>query len=114
MVYSQVHTLDATFGALADPTRRAMITKLARGERTIGELAAYFEMTLPGASKHVRVLERAGLADIRRDGRVRRCRLKVGRLRDAQAWIAKYQAYWEQQLDQFAAFLETTTEESTQ
>jgi DNA-binding transcriptional ArsR family regulator len=113
MVYSSSVALDATFGALSDPTRRAIVMKLARGERSIGELAAQFDMTLPGVSKHVRVLERAGLAHIRRDGRVRRCRLVGAPLRTATAWMLKYQAYWEQQLDQFAAFLAVTDEEDS-
>jgi DNA-binding transcriptional ArsR family regulator len=111
MVYSQHATLDATFGALADPTRRAIMVNLAQGERSISELASQFDMTLPGVSKHVRVLERAGLADVRRDGRVRRCRLVAAPLRDAEAWIMKYRAFWEAQLDQFAAFLAATSEE---
>ena len=92
-------TLDATFGALADPTRRAILVNLSRGERSIGELAAQFDMTLPGVAKHLRVLERAGLTDIRREGRVRRCRLVGAPLRDAEAWIVKYRTVWEQQLD---------------
>jgi DNA-binding transcriptional ArsR family regulator len=112
MVYSDPSPLDATFGALADPTRRAILMRLSGGERSIGELAAQFDMTLPGVSKHVRVLESAGLTEIRREGRVRRCRLVGAPLRDAQAWIVKYQAFWEEQLDQFAAYLAATPEEA--
>jgi DNA-binding transcriptional ArsR family regulator len=104
--------LDGTFGALADPTRRAILLNLSRGERTIGELAALFDMSLPGVSKHVRVLERAGLTDVRRDGRVRRCRLMGAPLRAADTWIAHYRAFWEQHLDQFAAYLDANPEES--
>jgi DNA-binding transcriptional ArsR family regulator len=118
MVYSESSSLfstalNGTFGALADPTRRAILLDLSRGERTIGELAALFDMTLPGVSKHVRVLERAGLTDVRRVGRVRRCRLVGAPLRAADAWIAHYRAFWEQQLDQFAAYLDTNPEESS-
>ena len=74
MVYRE-ELLDAAFGALADPTRRAILAQLARGERSISEIAQNFSMTLPAVSKHVYVLERAGLAVVRRTGRVRRCEL---------------------------------------
>ena len=81
MVYSDAvpydQALDATFGSLADQTRRAILVNLSRGERSIGELASQFDMTLPGVTKHLRVLERAGLTDIRRDGRVRRAHTRM-------------------------------------
>src|SRR5690349_21902913 len=111
MVY-QSSSLDHTFAALADPTRRAIITRLATGERTISELASRFEMSLPAVSKHIRVLERAGLARVRREGRVRRTTLVAAPMRDASAWIERYRSFWEFQLDQLAAYL-AATDEST-
>jgi DNA-binding transcriptional ArsR family regulator len=104
MVYHQ-QTLDNTFAALADPTRRAIITRLATGERAISELASRFAMSLPAVSKHVRVLERAGLARVRRDGRVRRTTLVAAPMREASAWIERYRRFWEFQLDQLSAYL---------
>ncbi|HEV8237506.1 MAG TPA: metalloregulator ArsR/SmtB family transcription factor [Gemmatimonadaceae bacterium] len=104
MVYHQ-RTLDNTFAALADPTRRAIITRLATGERTISELASRFEMSLPAVSKHVRVLERAGLARVRREGRVRRTTLVAAPMREASAWIERYRSFWEFQFDQLSAYL---------
>src|SRR3712207_9381060 len=86
MVYHHAR-LDATFAALAHPGRREILSRLAAGDKTIGELAARFDMTLPAASKHVRVLERAGLARVRREGRVRRTTLVAAPMRDAAAWI---------------------------
>jgi DNA-binding transcriptional ArsR family regulator len=109
MVYYQ-QTLDGTFAALADPTRRAIITRLATGERTISELASRFEMSLPAVSKHVRVLERAGLARVRRDGRVRRTTLVAAPMREASAWIERYRRFWEFQLDQLSAYLAATAD----
>jgi len=112
MVY-QNRRLDATFAALADPTRRTILALLARRERTIGELAGQFTMSLPAVSKHVRVLERAGLARIRRDGRVRRCALRPGPMREANAWIEKHRRYWEASFDRLADYLdEQLAEES--
>jgi DNA-binding transcriptional ArsR family regulator len=108
MVY-QEQRLNATFAALSDPTRRAILALLAERQRTIGELAGRFTMTLPAVSKHVRVLERAGLARIRRDGRVRRCRLRPQPMREAAAWIAKYREYWETSLHRLADYLDETS-----
>ena len=75
--YRSPATLDATFAALSDPTRRAMVERLARGEATVGTLAEPFDVSLPAISKHLRVLERAGLVAQQKDGRSRRCRLKL-------------------------------------
>jgi DNA-binding transcriptional ArsR family regulator len=113
MVYQQ--QLNATFAALADPTRREILARLATGERSISELAGRFDMTLPAVSKHVRVLERAGLASVRREGRTRRTTLVAAPMREAQAWIEKYRQFWEFQFDQLAAYLEASTnaEETT-
>jgi len=113
MVY-QHGNLDNTFAALADPTRRAIITRLATGERTISELASRFAMSLPAVSKHIRVLERAGLARVRRDGRVRRTTLVAAPMRDASAWIERYRSFWEFQLDQLSAYLAASGESSAE
>ncbi|MET7374780.1 ArsR/SmtB family transcription factor [Micromonospora arida] len=86
--------LDATFAALADPTRRAILARLAAGEATVTELAAPFAMSQPAISKHLRVLERAGLVSRGRDAQRRPCRLEARPLRDATAWLANYRDYW--------------------
>src|ERR1700738_2565520 len=87
--------LDATFGALADPIRRAILSLLARGQATVSELAAPFDVSLPAVSKHLRVLESAGLLQREIDGRVHRCRLAPKPMKAAAAWIEKYRAFWE-------------------
>jgi DNA-binding transcriptional ArsR family regulator len=111
MVYRS-DPLDAAFGALADGTRRAILAQLASGERTISEIARNFSITLPAVSKHVRVLERAGLAVVRQEGRVRRCGLVATPLRDAAGWIDRYRRFWEASFDRLADYLdETLTEE---
>ncbi|HXY32555.1 MAG TPA: metalloregulator ArsR/SmtB family transcription factor [Gemmatimonadaceae bacterium] len=104
MVYSQA-TLDRTFAALADPTRRAILARLASGETAISELARDFPISLPAVSKHVRVLERAGLARIQRHGRVRRCRFVGAPLRGAAEWVERYRRFWDQHLDSLAEYL---------
>jgi DNA-binding transcriptional ArsR family regulator len=88
--------LDATFAALADRTRRAMVAKLARGEASVLELAAPHDMSQPAISKHLKVLERAGLITRGRDGQRRPCRLEPRRLKLVADWIATYREYWEQ------------------
>ncbi len=105
--------LDATFGALADPTRRAILARLALGEATVTELATPFDVSLPAVSKHLRVLESAGLLRREIDGRVHRCRLAALPMKDAAAWIETYRAFWETQLDALARYLESTVLEST-
>src|SRR3569623_3651462 len=94
-----VERLDATFAALADPTRRAMLASLALGERSIGELAAPHAMSFAGAAKHVRTLERAGLAERRRAGRSQICRLKAAPLAEADAWLRQWECIWSAGLD---------------
>ncbi|MBI2467807.1 MAG: helix-turn-helix transcriptional regulator [Candidatus Rokubacteria bacterium] len=105
--------LDATFAALADPTRRAILRRLARGEASVTVLARPFAVSLPAISKHLSVLERAGLLVRARDGRVRRCCLVAGPMKRAGDWIARYRGYWEGQLDALARYLgdPTHTEE---
>jgi DNA-binding transcriptional ArsR family regulator len=86
--------LDATFAALADPTRRAILARLATGEATVMELAEPFAMSQPAISRHLKVLERAGLVSRGRDAQRRPCRLEVGPLGEATAWIARYRELW--------------------
>jgi DNA-binding transcriptional ArsR family regulator len=99
------YKLDATFAALADPTRRGMLASLAQGERSIGELAAPFAMSFAGASKHVRMLEKAGLIERRRSGRQMICRARPKALREADAWLRQWEALWIESLDKLEALL---------
>lgn len=110
MVKYKSQGLDAVFSALGDPTRRAILARLARGGASVGELAAPHEMSLPAVSKHLRVLESAGLLRKEKDGRVILCRLEAAPLRDAAAWIAAYQRFWEAQFDALAGYLERLDE----
>jgi DNA-binding transcriptional ArsR family regulator len=103
--------LDATFGALSDPTRRAILARLAQGEATVSELAEPFDVSLPAVSKHLRVLESAGLLRREIDGRIHRCRLAPQPMKDAAAWIEKYRAFWENQFDALAKYLESATDQ---
>jgi DNA-binding transcriptional ArsR family regulator len=105
MVKRGADPLDATFGALADPTRRAIVERLSRGEASVGELAEPFDMSLPAISKHLTVLERAGLVARMKDGRVRHCRLIDEPMRDALEWIGAYGSFWEDKLDSLGDFL---------
>ena len=104
MVYNSAQ-LDAVFHALSDPTRRAMLGQLADREHTIGELATPFQMSLAGASKHVRVLENAGLVTRMVQGRTHLCRLRATRLAEADAWIRKYERFWNENLDTLEGLL---------
>jgi DNA-binding transcriptional ArsR family regulator len=105
-------SLDATFRALADPTRRAMLARLAVGEATVTELAEPFEVSLPAVSKHLRVLEGAGLLARERDGRRHRCRLLSGPLTGAAEWIDHYRRFWEAQLDALDRYVKKEEEPS--
>jgi DNA-binding transcriptional ArsR family regulator len=91
--------LDATFAALADPTRRAILARLASGETTVTELARPFDMSLPAISKHLNVLERAGLIVRGRDAQRRPCRLEAGRLKEVSEWVESYRRFWEHSFD---------------
>ncbi len=104
MVKYSTNTLNATFGALADPTRRAILQRLAGGEQTVMELAVPFEMSLPAVSKHLRVLEHAGLLIQIKDGRIRRCRLVAKPMKEASKWIEHYKTFWEAQFDSLEQF----------
>ncbi|HEV7586668.1 MAG TPA: metalloregulator ArsR/SmtB family transcription factor [Longimicrobium sp.] len=97
--------LSATFSALADPTRRAILARLASGEATVTELAAPFDMSLPGISKHLKVLERAGLIERGREAQWRPCRLQAEPLREVGDWVAQYRSHWEQSFDRLSEYL---------
>jgi len=97
--------LDCTFGALADSTRRAILGRLAHGDATVGQLARPFRVSRPAISKHLRVLERAKLVRRTKEGRISRCRLDAGPMRDAAAWVDRYRAFWEAQLHQLARYM---------
>ena len=99
MVEYPSHDLDAVFHALADPTRRAMVQMLAGGECTVGELAEPFEMSLAAASKHVKVLERAGLIQRTVEGRTHICRLDAQAMRPTSEWMRRYERFWGDRLD---------------
>lgn len=102
--------LDATFHALADPTRRAMLSRLGQGERSIGELAEPFAMSLWGAAKHVRVLETAGLVTCRKVGRSQICRLRPGPLAQADRWLRQWERLWTSRLDKLEVLIEQEKE----
>ena len=97
--------LNTTFAALADPTRRAILARLAAGEASVTELAAPFEMSMPGISKHLKVLERAGLIARGRDAQLRPCRLSPAPLKEAADWMEHYRAFWEQSFDRLDDYL---------
>jgi DNA-binding transcriptional ArsR family regulator len=98
-------TLDQTFSALADPTRRAILARLTTGEASVNELAEPFAMSLPAISKHLKVLERAGLISRGRDAQFRPCRLEPGALKLAADWLDQYRVFWEQSLDRLENYL---------
>ena len=97
--------LSSTFAALADPTRRAILARLASGEISVTELAAPFEMTLPAVTKHLKVLERAGLITRGREAQWRPAKLEAKPLREASDWIEPYRQFWEQRLDRLEEYL---------
>jgi DNA-binding transcriptional ArsR family regulator len=98
--------LDATFAALADPTRRAILARLARGETSVTDLARPFEMSMPAISKHLKVLEKAGLIDRGREAQMRPARLNPEALKIAAAWIDEYRKHWEESFDRLDAYLQ--------
>lgn len=97
--------LSATFAALADPTRRAILARLALGETSVSELAKPFEISLPAVSKHLKVLERAGLITRGRDAQMRPCRIDARALQEADAWLEEYRLLWEERLDRLDDYL---------
>src|SRR5712675_965725 len=104
-IAAQPQQLDATFAALADPTRRAILARLASGEASVTELAEPFEMSLPAISKHLKVLERAGLIARGREAQWRPCRLAAGPLKDAADWLDHYRRFWDESFDRLEDYL---------
>ena len=98
--------LSATFAALSDPTRRAILGRLTSGELSVTELARPFRMTLPGVSKHLRVLQRAGLIEQGRRAQWRPCRLKAGPLKEVADWVEEYRRHWEESFDRVYEYLQ--------
>ena len=98
--------IDRTFSALSDPTRRAIVQRLAMGEATVTEIAQPFSMSLPAISKHIRILEDAGLLVRLKEGRMHRCQLSVEPLREAKQWIEHYTTFWNTQLDSLGQYLQ--------
>jgi DNA-binding transcriptional ArsR family regulator len=105
-----VDPLSSTFAALADPTRRAILARLVEGEATVTELAAPFAMSLPAVSKHLKVLERAGLIERGRTGQWRPCRLAAAPLRDVAAWMEPYRQFWDESYQRLDDYLQTMKE----
>jgi DNA-binding transcriptional ArsR family regulator len=100
--------LDMVFSALADPTRRAMLARLASGDATVGELVERFDLTQPAISKHLKVLERAGLVSRTRAAQTRPCHLEPAPLKAVDGWIGRYRSLWEESFEQLDAFLKAT------
>jgi DNA-binding transcriptional ArsR family regulator len=98
--------LSATFSALADPTRRAILTRLSEGEASVKELAKPFDMTMPAVTKHLKVLEKAGLIKRGREAQWRPAKLEASKLKDAADWIGKYRRFWEERLDRLDEYLQ--------
>lgn len=98
-------SLSTTFAALADPTRRAILARLASGEAGVTELAQPFQMSLPAISKHIKVLERAGLVARSREAQWRPCRLETARLQEVEAWLGRYREFWDQRLERLDEYL---------
>jgi DNA-binding transcriptional ArsR family regulator len=111
MVKYSTPALDRTFSALSDPTRRAILARLAQGGATVTELARPFDMSLPAVSKHLRVLENAGLMSRRKEGRIHHCRLVGEPLQGAADWLAFYRTFWETRLESLADYLENIDQE---
>ena len=105
MVKYHADALNKTFSALADPTRRAILARLAKGEASVSELAGPFDVSLPAVMKHLRVLESAGLIMREKEGRISRCRINTSPLQNAAEWIAGYERLWGKQLDALSKYL---------
>lgn len=100
-----VDRLSATFSALADPTRRAILARLAKGEVTVNELAAPFDISLPAVSRHLKVMEAAGLISRGRDAQWRPCKLETAALKSVDSWLAGYRRFWNESFDKMDAYL---------
>jgi DNA-binding transcriptional ArsR family regulator len=103
--------LSITFAALADPTRRAILARLAQGEASVTELAKPFDLSLPGVSKHLKVLQRAGLVTQSRNAQWRPCRLEVGRLKEASEWVGEYRRFWDESFERLGEVLQDLIKE---
>jgi DNA-binding transcriptional ArsR family regulator len=114
MEKQQLDPLSATFAALADPTRRAILARLARGKASVKDLAAPFDMTQPAISKHLRVLERAGLIERGRQAQWRPRRLTAGPLRDVASWVGEYRRHWEESFEGLDAYLREVQDSQSQ
>jgi DNA-binding transcriptional ArsR family regulator len=114
MVKYKSEPLDSVFSALADPTRRAILARLATGHSSVGDLAEPFDISLPAVSRHLRVLRNAGLITRHKDGRVRLCTLEAAPLQAASDWIETYRQFWEGQFDSLAEYLERTQDGTKQ
>jgi DNA-binding transcriptional ArsR family regulator len=106
-------TLSVTFSALADPTRRAILARLSQGETSVNDLAAPFAMSLPAVSKHLKVLERAGLISRGRDAQWRPCKLNAEPMKQATGWLEEYRQYWEESFDRLEEYLAQLQERET-
>lgn len=104
--------LSSTFAAIADPTRRAILARLSRGEAAVNELAKPFRMTLPAVSKHLKVLEKAGLIERSRNAQWRPCRLRAKPLKEAATWIERYRKFWEESFDRLDEYLQEMQSDS--
>lgn len=111
---NQINTLDRVFQALADPARRVMVERLARGPASVSELAQPLAMSLPAVLQHLQVLETSGLVRSEKSGRVRTCRIEPAVLRTAETWIARRRTGWERRLDRLGDFLATQDGKSNQ
>tara|TARA_R110002049_G_scaffold289699_1_gene472764 strand:+ start:5707 stop:6051 length:345 start_codon:yes stop_codon:yes gene_type:complete len=107
------HSIEKTFIALSDPTRRAVVQALSEGSATVSKLASPFDMALPSFTQHLGVLERAGLIVSRREGRSRVCSLNPSALKNAEGWMASYRAQWERRMDRFEAHLENAKKDKS-
>src|SRR5438105_3306895 len=105
-------SLSQTFAALADPTRRAMLAQLKNGESSVSDLAKPYNMSLPAVTKHIKVLEKAGLITKTKDAQWRPCKLKEDGLKEASEWMEEYRVYWEESFDRLEAYLKTVTVEN--
>jgi DNA-binding transcriptional ArsR family regulator len=105
--------LSVTFSALADPTRRAILARLSKGEASVNDLAAPFAMSLPAVSKHLKVLENAGLISRGRDAQWRPCKLNAEPMKQATGWLEEYRQYWEESFDRLEEYLKQLQEEET-
>jgi DNA-binding transcriptional ArsR family regulator len=112
MVNNSPERLDVVFSALSDPTRRAILERLARSDASVTQLAAPFDMSLPAISKHLRILEHAGLIAREKEGRVHHVHLVAVAMRDAADWVEHYRRFWEEQLDSLSAYLASAPEET--